>query len=244
MGRQVIPVVEKYTELDADPQVRRKGRRAAADRHARSSWPRGAAAAGNRRGGYRSKFGLTVSEILRAVEELKSRGMHDCFKLLHFHLGSQITNIRHVKTAVTEAARAYADLCKRGAGLELSRYRRRIGRRLRRLANQLRIERQLLAQRICHRRGAITCKSVCEEAGVPHPTIICESGRAVAAYHACSVFGTLGVAGQGNGDENLLDIPGRFRAAAVRSCRYVSRASPPATCWKACTTPSRRWTWR
>jgi arginine decarboxylase len=50
-------------------------------------------------------------------------------------------------------------------------------------------------------------QAVCEEATVPHPTIISESGRAVAAYHACLVFGTLGVAGQGNGDENLLDIP-------------------------------------
>src|SRR5204863_765559 len=50
-------------------------------------------------------------------------------------------------------------------------------------------------------------QAVCEEAAVPHPTIISESGRAIAAYHACLVFGTLGVAGQGNGDENLLDIP-------------------------------------
>src|SRR5687768_2220030 len=49
--------------------------------------------------------------------------------------------------------------------------------------------------------------AVCDEASVPHPTIISESGRAVAAYHACLVFGTLGVAGQGNGEENLLDIP-------------------------------------
>ena len=48
-------------------------------------------------GGYRSKFGLTVSEILRALAELKARGMEDCFKLLHFHLGSQITNIRQIK---------------------------------------------------------------------------------------------------------------------------------------------------
>ena len=65
-------------------------------------------------GGYRSKFGLTVTEILQGLEELKSRGMEDCFKLLHFHLGSQIPNIRIVKGALNEAARVYAELVKDG----------------------------------------------------------------------------------------------------------------------------------
>ena len=61
-------------------------------------------------GGYRSKFGLTVTEILRGLEELKKRGMEDCLKLLHFHLGSQITHIRIIKNALNEAARVYCDL--------------------------------------------------------------------------------------------------------------------------------------
>jgi arginine decarboxylase len=51
-------------------------------------------------GGYRSKFGLTVGEILQGLDELKRRDMADCFKLLHFHLGSQIPNIRVVKHAL------------------------------------------------------------------------------------------------------------------------------------------------
>ena len=66
-------------------------------------------------GGYRSKFGLTVGEILRGLEELKARGMEDCFQLLHFHLGSQITNIRIVKGALNEAARVYVELAARPA---------------------------------------------------------------------------------------------------------------------------------
>ena len=69
-------------------------------------------------GGFRSKFGLTVSEILRGLDELKARGMEDCLKLLHFHLGSQITNIRIVKGALNEAARVYTELAKLGAGLQ------------------------------------------------------------------------------------------------------------------------------
>src|SRR5690606_26482233 len=69
-------------------------------------------------GGYRSKFGLTVTEVLRAFEELQKRDMVDCFKMLHFHLGSQITDIRQIKAAVMEATRVYADLARRGAGIE------------------------------------------------------------------------------------------------------------------------------
>ena len=69
-------------------------------------------------GGYRSKFGLTVTEILRGLDELKKRGMEDCFKLLHFHLGSQITHIRIIKNALNEAARVYCELAKQGAGLQ------------------------------------------------------------------------------------------------------------------------------
>ncbi|NTU65121.1 MAG: NAD(P)-binding protein, partial [Chloroflexi bacterium] len=68
-------------------------------------------------GGYRSKFGLTVSEVLKGFEELKALGMQDCLKLLHFHMGSQIPNIRIVKAAINEAARIYSELVKAGAGL-------------------------------------------------------------------------------------------------------------------------------
>jgi arginine decarboxylase len=205
MGRKVIPVVEKYTELalilkyaekvGVRPQI---GMRIKLAARGSGRWQSS--------GGWRSKFGLTVSEILHAVEELKSRDMLDCFKLLHFHLGSQITNIRHVKTAVTEAARAYVDLWKRGAGLEYLDIGGGLG--VDYDGSQTNFESSVnytlneYAADVVHH-----VQAVCEEAAVQHPTIISESGRAVAAYHACLVFGTLGVAGQGNGDENLLDIP-------------------------------------
>lgn len=205
MGRKVIPVVEKYTELalvlkyaekiGVRPQI---GMRIKLAARGSGRWQSS--------GGWRSKFGLTVSEILHAVEELKSRDMLDCFKLLHFHLGSQITNIRHVKTAVTEAGRAYADLVKRGAGLEYLDIGGGLG--VDYDGSQTNFESSVnytlneYAADVVHH-----VQAVCDEAQVAHPTIISESGRAIAAYHACLVFGTLGVAGQGNGEENLLDIP-------------------------------------
>src|SRR5262249_56847576 len=62
--------------------------------------------------GFRSKFGLTLTEVLDALDYLKQRDMADCLQLVHFHLGSQITNIRNIKGALTEAARVYVDLAR------------------------------------------------------------------------------------------------------------------------------------
>jgi arginine decarboxylase len=162
------------------------------------------AAAGSGRwkssGGHRSKFGLTVSELLRGLDRLKQQGMADCFKLLHFHLGSQITNIRHVKGALNEAARVYAELIKRGAGLEYldvggglgvdydgsqTNYQSSMNYTLDEYANDV----------------VYYIRNICDEAGIPHPNIISESGRAVAAFHSVLVFEVLGAAQQGNADD-------------------------------------------
>ena len=117
IGRNIIPVVEKYTELQliidtakrfgVRPQI---GMRVKLASRGSGRWQSS--------GGFRSKFGLTVTEIMRGLDELKTHGMQDCLRLLHFHLGSQITNIRIVKGALNEAARVYTELAKLGAGLK------------------------------------------------------------------------------------------------------------------------------
>jgi arginine decarboxylase len=208
MGRTVLPVVEKFTELErilkfaaklgVRPQI---GMRVKLAARGAGRWQSS--------GGYRSKFGLTVSEILKALELLESRGMADCFKLLHFHLGSQITNIRQVKAAINEAIRVYVDLRRRGAGLEYldvggglgvdydgsqTNFQSSMNYTLQEYANDV----------VYH---ALT---VCEEAGVPHPHIISESGRAVAAFHSVLLFGTLGVTHQGELSEIPATIPDNF----------------------------------
>ena len=116
IGRNIIPVVEKYTELALILEYAEKvgvrptiGMRVKLAARGGGRWQNS--------GGYRSKFGLTVGEMLRGLEELKVLGMADCFQLLHFHLGSQIPNIRVVKGALNEAARVYVELVKAGAGL-------------------------------------------------------------------------------------------------------------------------------
>jgi len=204
IGRQITPVVEKYTELDliikhaARVGVRPTiGIRIKLASRGSGRWKSS--------GGYRSKFGLTVTEALRALEQLRELGMADCLVLLHFHLGSQITNIRQVKAAVSEAVRIYVELKRAGAGLQFmdvggglgidydgsqTDFESSVNYTLQEYANDI----------VYH------IQNVCDEAEVPHPTIITESGRAVAAYHSALVFNVLGVSGFG--EPNLtLELP-------------------------------------
>ena len=205
IGRSIIPVIEKFTELDLILKYSEKvgvrpviGIRVKLASRGSGRWKSS--------GGYRSKFGLTVSEALRVLDQLKERGLADCLELLHFHLGSQITNIRQVKAAVSEAVRIYVELKKCGAGLRYmdvggglgidydgsqTDFESSVNYTLQEYANDV----------VYH------IQSVCDEAEVPHPTIVTESGRAVAAYHSALVFNVLGVSGFGEQDipMNLAD---------------------------------------
>ncbi len=196
IGRRIIPVVEKYTELDLILEYAEKvgvrptiGMRVKLAARGGGRWQSS--------GGYRSKFGLTVGEILRGLEELRTRGMEDCFQLLHFHLGSQIPNIRIVKGALNEAARVYVELVKAGAGLKYmdvggglgvdydgsqTNFESSVNYTLQEYANDV----------VYH------LQTVCDEAKVAHPTIISESGRAIVAHHSLLVFNVLGVSGFGD----------------------------------------------
>jgi arginine decarboxylase len=225
MGRNIIPVVEKYTELGLILEYSRKigvrpqiGMRVKLAARGGGRWQSS--------GGYRSKFGLTVGEILHGLDELKRHGMADCFKLLHFHLGSQIPNIRVVKHALNEAARVYAELHKAGAGLQYldvggglgvdydgsqTNFESSINYTLEEYANDV----------VYH------IQSACDDAGVPHPTIVSESGRAVVAYHSVLVFNVLGVSGFGNGgtvhpnseevEQPLIDLMDTFNNLTTRN---------------------------
>ena len=205
IGRNIIPVVEKMSELDlvlkyaeklgVRPQI---GMRVKLAARGSGRWQSS--------GGYRSKFGLTVSELLKCYQKLESLGMADCFQLLHFHLGSQITNIRQVKGAVTEAIRVYADLAKRGAGLKYIDVGGGLGvdydGSQTNFESSMNYTWQEYASDVVYH-----IQTVCDEVGVPHPNIITESGRAIAAFHSVLVFGTLGVTNQGDVTEIPTEIP-------------------------------------
>ncbi|MEZ6123092.1 MAG: biosynthetic arginine decarboxylase [Planctomycetaceae bacterium] len=196
VGRHVIPVVEKYTELELILKYAEKiGVRPAIGMRVKLA-ARGAGR-WQSSGGYRSKFGLRVNEILLALEELRKRGMEDCFHLLHFHLGSQITNIRQVKSALNEASRVYADLVKRGAGLKYLDVGGGLG--VDYDGSQTNFESSMNYTIEEYARDVVYhIQTVCDDAEVPHPNIISESGRAISAFHSVLVFGVLGVSRQGN----------------------------------------------
>jgi arginine decarboxylase len=195
MGRQIIPVVEKYTELELILEYAEKvgvrpniGMRVKLAARGSGRWQSS--------GGYRSKFGLTVTEILRGHEELKKRGMQDCLKLLHFHLGSQITHIRIIKNALNEAARVYCDLVKDGAGLEFMDVGGGLGvdydGSQTNFESSMNYTLQEYANDVVYH-----LQTVCDEEGVKHPTIVSESGRAISAYHSMLIFNVLGTSGFG-----------------------------------------------
>lgn len=193
LGKNIIPVVEKFTELELlikygeKHGVRpRMGVRVKLSARGSGRWESS--------GGVRSKFGLFVAEIIKALDYLKERGMEDCLTLLHFHLGSQITNIRTIKNALNEAARVYAELVKAGAGMQYLDVGGGLGvdydGSQTNFESSVNYSLQEYASDVVFR-----IKSVCDECGVRHPTIISESGRAMVAYHSLLVFNVLGVSG-------------------------------------------------
>src|ERR1700674_1042350 len=204
IGRQIIPVVEKYTELDlilkhsARVGVRPViGLRIKLASRGSGRWKSS--------GGYRSKFGLTVTEALRALDQLKALGMEDCLQLLHFHLGSQITNIRQIKGAVIEGARAYVEMRRAGAGLNYLDVGGGLGIDYDGSQTDFELSVNYTLQEYAN-DVVYHIQSVCDEAEVPHPTIVSESGRAVVAYHSVLVFNVLGVTGFGD-QESMPEIP-------------------------------------
>ncbi len=193
LGKNIIPVVEKFTELELLIKYGQKhgvrprmGVRVKLSARGSGRWESS--------GGVRSKFGLFVAEIIKALDYLKERGMEDCLTLLHFHLGSQITNIRTIKNALNEAARVYAELVKAGAGMQYLDVGGGLGvdydGSQTNFESSVNYSLQEYASDVVFR-----IKSVCDECGVRHPTIISESGRAMVAYHSLLVFNVLGVSG-------------------------------------------------
>ncbi|EQD79932.1 Orn/DAP/Arg decarboxylase 2 domain protein, partial [mine drainage metagenome] len=190
LGRTIIPVVENFEELPLilkhaeKYQIRpRIGVRVKLVTEGSGKWRDST--------GEKSKFGLFITEILELVRELRARGMLDCLQLVHCHPGSQLQDIRRLKDAINELAHVYAELRLMGAGLQYidvggglgvdydgsgTNYSSSINYTLNEYASDV-------VYRIA---------SVCNAREVPHPMIVSESGRAIAAYHSVLIFDALG----------------------------------------------------
>ncbi len=192
LGKKVIMVVEKLEELrqiitvskqvGVEPQI---GIRARLLSKGAGKWAES--------GGENAKFGLSTAELLAATELLNAEGLGHCFKLLHFHIGSQVPDILTVKKAVQEAARFYAKLRKMGFDIEFvdvggglgvdydgsrSAFDSSINYTLQEYTNDI----------------VYYLADVCNAEGVAHPDIVSESGRALVAHHSVllvEVFGAI-----------------------------------------------------
>ena len=190
LGRTVFIVVEKPSELDIVIQVARRlkvhpviGIRAKLAARGKGKWEGS--------GGDRSKFGLFPSEILEAIQKLERAGMLDCLQLLHFHLGSQITAIQSIKDALRESTRLFAEMVRLGVGIRYFD----VGGGLAvdydgSMTNFSSSANYTLLEYASDVVSAIS--ETCATHGLPHPTIISESGRALVAYHSVLVFNVLG----------------------------------------------------
>jgi arginine decarboxylase len=211
LGRKVIVVVEKYSELidlmalsaetGVEPLI---GLRAKIATKSSGKWASS--------GGDHAKFGLTITEILQAVKYLKSIDKAHCLKLFHFHIGSQIPDIKTIKDSISEGSRIYAKLWKEGARLEYFDVGGGVGvnydgTRSNSPSSINYTTNDYVADVV------YILKQVCDLEDVPHPHIVSESGRAITAHHSCvvtNVFGALeiGVANNFNTDkvvsENIL----------------------------------------
>ncbi len=143
-------------------------------------------------GGDRSIFGLSVSQIINVVDTLKEKNMLDCLKLLHYHLGSQIPNIRDIRSAVLEAARVYAELVKEGAPMGYLDLGGGLAVDYDGSNTNYPYSRNYTVEEYCM-DVVESVMTVLDSSDVPHPVIITESGRSTVAYHSVLLMNVLDV---------------------------------------------------
>ncbi|NCC51384.1 MAG: biosynthetic arginine decarboxylase [Spartobacteria bacterium] len=144
-------------------------------------------------GGDRSTFGLTVSQLVGVVDVLREADMLDCFRLLHFHQGSQITNIRDIRTAVSEACRVYAGLVKEGAAMGLMDLGGGLAVDYDGSHTNFKSSRNYNLDEYCVDVIEVIMQ-ILDDEGVEHPTIVTESGRATVAHSSVLLFNVLDAA--------------------------------------------------
>ena len=204
MGKRIFIVVEKLNELDIIAKVAKKlnvrpniGIRIKLASSGSGKWAES--------GGDASKFGLTSAELLTALNKIDEMGLHDCLHLIHFHIGSQITKIRRIQTALREAAQFYINLhkmgynvdfvdCGGGLGVDYD------GTRSSSSESSVNYSIQEYVNDCVY-----TFVDAANKNNIAHPNLITESGRSLSAHHSVLVIDVLETA-------SLPEMPEEFEA--------------------------------
>ncbi len=187
MGRNIFLVVEKLSELNLISEISHRlkirpniGIRIKLSSSGSGKWAES--------GGDQSKFGLNSSELLAAIDILEKQKMTDCLKLIHFHIGSQITKIRLIKNALREASQFYVQLVKMGFGIDFVDIGGGLGvdyDGTRSSASESSMNYSIQE----YANDAISSLvDVCGKNGIKQPNIITESGRSLSAHHTILIF--------------------------------------------------------
>jgi arginine decarboxylase len=204
MGKRIFIVVEKLNELEIIARAAKKlnvmpnlGIRIKLASSGSGKWEES--------GGDASKFGLTSSELLEALKMLDEKGLHDCLRLIHFHIGSQITKIRRIQTALREAAQFYINLHKMGYNVDFVDCGGGLGVDYdgTRSANSESSVNYSIQEYV--NDCVYTFVEAADKNGIQHPNIITESGRSLAAHHSVLVIDVLETA-------SLPEMPEEFEA--------------------------------
>ncbi len=191
MGKRVFIVVEKLNELEVIAQTAKKlnvrpniGIRIKLASSGSGKWEES--------GGDASKFGLTCGELLTALDYLEKHDMKDCLRLIHFHIGSQITKIRRIQNALREASQFYVQLCKMGYDVEFVDCGGGLGVDYdgSRSSNSESSVNYSIQEYV--NNCVYTFVEVAKNNDVPQPNLITESGRSLAAHHAVLIMEVLG----------------------------------------------------
>ncbi|MBV6625034.1 MAG: biosynthetic arginine decarboxylase [Rivularia sp. (in: Bacteria)] len=189
LGQTPILVLEQIEEVDLVIEVSRQlkikpilGIRAKLSTQGMGRWGTSS--------GDRAKFGLNIPEIIRAVDKLRKAGLLDSLQLLHFHVGSQISAINVIKDAIQEASRIYVELASLGANMKYLDVGGGLGVDYDGSQTNFYASKNYNMQNYANDIVA-ELKDACREQNIPVPTLISESGRAVASHQSVLIFDVL-----------------------------------------------------
>jgi len=204
MGKRIFLVVEKLSELSLIARLSRQlnvhpeiGLRIKLSSSGSGKWEES--------GGYQSKFGLNASELIEALDIAATEGLTDSIKLIHFHLGSQITNIRKIKGGLREVAQFYCQLRRMGVPVEYVDVGGGLGvdydGSRSTSSSSVNYSVQEYANDVIY-----TIVEAANKQNLPHPNVIAESGRALTAHHSVLVFNVLETAGQAYWNDEIHEV--------------------------------------